>query len=227
MKDLKENLKKLLKLIFIDGLSGMALGLFATLIVGTILAQIATVGALDETLVGKLLTAVASLAKTLMGVGIGVGIAYKFKSSPLVTVAAGVAGFIGAFASDLLSLAEGNITSLASISQGKPGDPLTAFVAAMVAIGVGYLVSGKTKVDILVTPIVTVLSGSVAGLLFGRPIASVTGAISSFVGWSTERQPFLMGILVAVVMGLALTLPTSSAAIGEQIHNKGMSSAQK
>ena len=210
----KEKAKKIFTLIFIDGLSGMALGLFATLIVGTILGQIASIGFLKATLVGKLLSLVASLAKTLMGVGIGVGIAYKFKESPLVTVASGACGFIGAFAADLLSLAEGSVASLAAISAGKPGDPLNAFIAAMIGIAIGHLVSGKTKVDILVTPIVTVLSGSVAALLCGRGIAAVTSAVSSFVGWSTERQPILMGILVAVVMGIALTLPISSAAIG-------------
>ena len=210
----KEKAKKLFTLIFIDGLSGMALGLFATLIVGTILGQIASIGFLKATLVGKLLSSVASLAKTLMGVGIGVGIAYKFKESPLVTVASGACGFIGAFAADLLSLAEGSVASLAAISAGKPGDPLNAFIAAMIGIAIGHLVSGKTKVDILVTPIATVLSGSVAAILCGRGIAAVTSAVSSFVGWSTERQPILMGILVAVVMGIALTLPISSAAIG-------------
>ena len=214
MMTFKEKAKKIFTLIFIDGLSGMALGLFATLIVGTILGQIASIGFLKATLVGKLLSLVASLAKTLMGVGIGVGIAYKFKESPLVTVASGACGFIGAFAADLLSLAEGSVASLAAISAGKPGDPLNAFIAAMIGIAIGHLVSGKTKVDILVTPIVTVLSGSVAALLCGRGIAAVTSAVSSFVGWSTERQPILMGILVAVVMGIALTLPISSAAIG-------------
>ena len=214
MSSAKEKIKKGLHLIFIDGLSGMALGLFATLIVGTILGQIASIGFVKGTFIGNLLTAVANLTKTLMGVGIGVGIAYKFKESPLTTVAAGVCGFVGAFAADVVTLAEGNVASLAAISAGKPGDPLNAFLAAMVGIAIGHLVSGKTKVDILVTPIVTVVSGSVAGLLCGRGIAAVTSAVSSFVGWSTERQPFLMGILVAVVMGLALTLPISSAAIG-------------
>ncbi len=214
MSKIKEQMKKVMRLIFIDGLSGMALGLFATLIVGTILGQIAAIGFLKPTFLASLLNAVASLAKTLMGVGIGVGIAYKFKESPLVTVAAGACGFIGAFASDILALAEGSLSALASISAGKPGDPLNAFVASTVGIAVGHLVSGKTRVDILVTPITTVLSGSLAGLLLGRPIAAVTSAVSLFVGWSTERQPFLMGVLVAVVMGLALTLPISSAAIG-------------
>ncbi len=214
MSNIKSSITRILKRIFIDGLSGMALGLFATLIVGTILGQIAAIGSFETTFVGKLLVYSANLTKTLMGVGIGVGIAYKFKESPLVTVAAGVSGFVGAFASGVVDMALGNASSLASISAGKPGDPLCAFIAAMVGIEIGRLVSGKTKIDILVTPIVTVVSGSAAGLLTGKGVAVVTTAIGNFVGWGTERQPVLMGIIVAVVMGLALTLPISSAAIG-------------
>ena len=212
--NIKAKITAVLKRIFIDGLSGMALGLFATLIVGTILGQIAAFGFLKGTLIGTLLTYTANLTKTLMGVGIGVGIAYKFKESPLVTVGAGACGFIGAFSANLVNLAKGVIATLPAISQGSPGDPLAAFVAAMVGIEIGRLVAGKTKVDILVTPIVTVVSGGAVGLLTGKGIAAVTSAISSFVGWSTEQQPVLMGIIVAVVMGLALTLPISSAAIG-------------
>jgi len=206
--------KQWLHRIFIDGLSGMALGLFATLIVGTILGQIATFDFVAGTFVGNLLTFVANLTKTLMGVGIGVGIAYKFKESPLVTVSAGVCGFVGAYAASLVDMANGTLEALAPISKGTPGDPLCAFVAAMVGIEIGRLVAGKTRVDILVTPIVTVVSGATAALLCGKGIAFVTTAIGNFVGWSTEQQPFLMGIVVAVVMGLALTLPISSAAIG-------------
>ncbi|MBR6769026.1 MAG: PTS sugar transporter subunit IIC [Clostridia bacterium] len=206
--------KQWLHRIFIDGLSGMALGLFATLIVGTILGQIATFDFVAGTFVGNLLTFVANLTKTLMGVGIGVGIAYKFKESPLVTVSAGVCGFVGAYAASLVDMANGTLEALAPISKGTPGDPLCAFVAAMVGIEIGRLVAGKTRVDILVTPIVTVVSGAAAALLCGKGIAYVTTAIGNFVGWSTEQQPFLMGIVVAVVMGLALTLPISSAAIG-------------
>lgn len=210
----KLRVKKILNHIFIDGLSGMALGLFATLIVGTILGQIASIGFLAETFVGKLMAFTANLTKTLMGVGIGVGMAYKFRESPLVTVSAGVCGFVGAFSADLVKMAQGSLAALAPISAGRPGDPLCAFVAALVGITLGHLVSGRTKIDILVTPAVTVAGGALVGLLTGKGIAFVTTAIGNFVGWSTERQPILMGILVAVVMGLALTLPISSAAIG-------------
>ena len=207
-------MKRWLHRIFIDGLSGMALGLFATLIVGTILGQIATFDFIAGSFVGTLLTLVANLTKTLMGVGIGVGIAYKFKETPLITVSAGVCGFVGAYAASLVDMANGALEALAPISKGTPGDPLCAFVAAMVGIEIGRLVAGKTKVDILVTPIVTVASGATAALLCGKGIAYGTTAIGNFVGWSTEQQPFLMGVVVAVVMGLALTLPISSAAIG-------------
>ncbi len=210
----KQGVKKVLNRIFIDGMSGMALGLFATLIVGTILGQIASIGFLADSFAGRLIAYSANLTKTLMGVGIGVGIAYKFKESPLVTVSAGAAGFIGAFAADLVNLGKGGIDALAPISAGKPGDPLCAFLAAMVGLEIGRLVSGRTKIDILVTPIVTVAAGGGIGLLTGRGVAYVTTAVGNFVGWGTERQPFLMGIIVAVVMGLALTLPISSAAIG-------------
>ena len=213
-KTVRAALIKWLRRIFIDGLSGMALGLFATLIVGTILGQIATLDFLAGSFIGNLLTFVANLTKTLMGVGIGVGIAYKFKESPLVTVSAGVCGFVGAYAASIIDMANGTLEALAPISAGKPGDPLCAFVAAMVGIEIGRLVAGKTKVDILVTPIVTVASGATAALLCGKGIAYGTTAIGNFVGFCTEQQPFLMGIVVAVVMGLALTLPISSAAIG-------------
>ncbi len=206
--------KKFLSLIFIDGMSGMAMGLFATLIVGTILGQIASIGALPDTFAGKCLASVANLTKSLMGAGIGVGIAYKFRESPLVTAGAGVCGMLGAFGSDLLGLAQGSVETLPAMSSGKPGDPLCAFLAALCGIAVGKLLSGKTKIDILVTPIATVISGGVAALLLGRPVSSLTTLVGNFVGWGTERQPLLMGIIVAVVMGMALTLPISSAAIG-------------
>ena len=117
MMKLKEKAKALLHCIFIDGFSGMALGLFATLIVGTILAEIAAIGFLKGSFVGNLLLYVANLTKTLMGVGIGVGIAYKFKQSPLVTVASGACGFVGAFAADLIALSLGSGAPLAAISQ--------------------------------------------------------------------------------------------------------------
>ena len=192
---------RVLNYVFIDGLSGMALGLFATLIIGTILEQI---GLLIGGRIGTLTVACAGVAKSLTGAGIGVGVACKYKEGPLVTISAAVCGMIGAFASNLL---------VGSAYSG-PGEPLGAFLAALAGVTVGHLVSGRTKIDILITPIVTIAVGALVGLLLGPTISRVMTALGGLVNWGTERQPFLMGIVVSVVMGLALTLPISSAAIG-------------
>lgn len=197
---------------FIDGLSAMAQGLFCTLIIGTILAQIA--GYIPGTL-GVLLQSIASLAKVLTGAGIGVAVAARFHRSPMVTVSAGVAGLIGAFATQVLS---GNVVTLSTL----PGEPLGAFLAAFAAQEIGALVSGKTKLDILVTPLTTILSGSVIGLVVGPPVSALMTSIGAAVNWGTEQQPILMGIVVAVLMGLALTLPISSAAIGVSLGLSGL-----
>ncbi|MBP5304145.1 MAG: PTS sugar transporter subunit IIC [Clostridia bacterium] len=200
--------------IFIDGFSGMASGLFATLIVGTILALIADlIGDIPVAwcgVVSDFVRIMANVAKAVMGAGIGVGVAKKYKASDLVTVSAAVAGMVGAFASQLLAgtAFDGNLATLKI-----PGEPLGAFVAAFVAIEVGMLVSGKTKVDILVTPIVSIASGSVIGLFVGAPISTFMTYIGKLVCLFTEEQPFMMGIVVAVVMGMVLTLPISSAAL--------------
>lgn len=200
---------KVLNRIFIEGLSGMATGLFATLIVGTILAQI---GSLIGGTVGTYIGFIASITKGVTCAGIGVGVAMKFKQSPLVTVAAACSGMIGGFASKIIA---GTILSdTGALVLAGPGEPLGAFIAAYVGIEVGKLVSGKTKIDILITPIVTLASGSVVGLLVGPPISGMMTALGQFINWGTERQPILMGIIVSVVMGMILTLPISSAAIG-------------
>ena len=197
---------------FIDGLSAMAQGLFCTLIIGTILAQIASY--IPGT-VGALLASIASLAKVLTGAGIGVAVASRFKRSPMVTVSAAVAGLVGAFASTIITGTAVTLTAL-------PGEPLGAFLAAFAAQEIGTLVSGKTKLDILVTPLVTILSGSAIGLLVGPPVTALMNSIGAAVNWGTEQQPLLMGIVVAVLMGLALTLPISSAAIGVSLGLSGL-----
>jgi len=213
MTDKKENkiwskVKKYLNHVFIDGLSGMALGLFATLIIGTIIAQI---GSLIGGTASKYINMVASVAKALTGAGIGFGVAYKFKESILVSVSAGVAGMVGAFAASILAGTAFPGTGLLLIG---PGEPLGAFLGALAGIEIGHLVSGKTKVDILVTPLVTITAGSAIGLLIGPPISKFMGAVGAIINWGAEQQPFIVGLVVAVVMGCALTLPISSAALG-------------
>ncbi len=203
-----KTVRKILNYIFVDGLSGMALGLFATLIIGTILEQIA--GFINND-IGVYLSAVAAVAKSLTGAGIGAGMAFKYKSTPLTGVSAAVAGMVGAFASKLIA---GSVLTDAGMLYSGPGDPLSAFIAAFFAIQVGKLVGGKTKLDIILTPAASIIAGCAAGLFIGPPASKVTTYIGEIISWGMERQPVIMGIVVSVVMGICLTLPISSAALG-------------
>ena len=202
--------KKFLNEIFIDGLSGMALGLFATLIIGTIICQL---GSLIGGGIGAYLTAMGNVAKTLTGAGIGVGVASKLKSSPLVVVAAAVTGLIGAFPS---------VMDMEGFAIGKPGEPLGAFVAAIVGIKLGQLVSGKTKVDIIVTPLVSIFTGAMVGFFVGPPITKFMTWLGELVNVNVEQYPIVGGIIVSVLMGMILTLPISSAAIGVSMGITGL-----
>ena len=209
-------MKKLFNRVFIDGLSGMALGLFATLIVGTIIQQI---GSLVGGTAGDMIYLVGKMAAAMTGAGIGVGVCCKFKASPLVTVSAGVAGMVGAFASKLLA---GSVLVEGAIVLAGPGEPLGAFLAAYLGMELGLRVSGKTKVDILVTPLTVIGAGSVVGLILGPPISQFMTALGAMINWGTEQQPFLMGIIVSVLMGMILTLPISSAALGVILNLGGL-----
>lgn len=217
MKKAWNKLKAGLRYVFIDGLSGMALGLFATLIVGTIIQQI---GSLVGGSVGSLIYLVGKAAASLTGAGIGVGVACKYKKAPLVTLSAAVCGMVGAYASKFLAGAL--LTETGAVLLAGPGEPLGAFIAAMVCIIIGGLISGKTKLDILLTPLVGIASGSVVGLLVGPPISSLMTQLGGLINWGTERQPLLMGIIVSVLMGIFLTLPISSAAIGVILNLSGI-----
>ena len=201
-------MKKLLKEIFIDGLSGMASGLFATLIIGTIICQI---GALIPNEAGTYLILIGKVASALTGAGIGVGVAARLKASPLVMASAVTAGMVSAFASKITA---GTVFVDGVIHFAGPGEPLGAFIGVMTCIYVGRLVSGKTKVDILVTPFVCIVSGSIVGLLVGPSISEFMTWLGSLINWGTEQAPFIMGIVVSVLMGIILTLPISSAALG-------------
>ncbi len=211
-----DKLKKWANEIFVDGLSGMAMGLFATLIIGTIIQQI---GTLIGGSVGDFLFQIGKLASAVTGAGIGVGVAIKFKESTLVTISAATAGMVGAFASKLIA---GAVVNGSVITLAGPGEPLGAFIAAYVCILFGRLVAGKTKVDILVTPLVSILTGSTVGLLLGPPISSFMTWLGSIINWGTEQQPFFMGIVVSVLMGMILTLPISSAALGVSLGLSGI-----
>ncbi len=200
-------MKKYCNRIFIDGLSGMALGLFSTLIIGTILVQISKFLSGD---VAAYLAFVGNMAKTITGAGIGIGVASKFKESPLVSVGAAVVGMIGAF------------PRMEGFSFGTPGEPLGAFVAAIVAIELGRIVSGRTKLDIIVTPLVTIITGSLAGIFVGPYISRFMNMLGEIVNVNVAEHPVVGGIIVSVVMGIILTLPISSAAIGISLGLSGL-----
>lgn len=203
-------IKKYLNRLFIDGLSGMAYGLFSTLIIGTIICQVANI--IGDNNIGSYLFAIGNVAKTLTGAGIGVGVACKLKSSPLTTVSAAVCGMIGAFP---------NLSAEAFVL-GKPGEPLGAFIAAYVAIEIGAMVSGRTKVDIIVTPVCCVLSGAAAGFFVGPYISYAMVWIGNLVNVNVEKYPVLGGMAISVLMGVILTLPISSAAIGVSMGITGL-----
>ncbi len=201
-------MKKLLREIFIDGLSGMASGLFATLIIGTIVVQI---GSLIPGAIGQYLVMMGKVASALTGAGIGCGTALRLKASPLVVASAATAGMTSAFASKIIA---GTVLVDGVMCFAGPGEPLGAFIGAIVCIYVGRLVSGKTKVDILITPFACIVAGCSIGLLIGPSISNFMTWLGSLINWGTEQAPFLMGIIVSVLMGIILTLPISSAALG-------------
>ena len=209
-------LKKFFNRVCIEGLSGMALGLFSTLIVGTIIQQL---GLLIGGHIGQCAYYIGRMAASVTGAGIGVGVAYKFKESPLVTLSAATCGMVGAFATKILAGATilDNATTLVG-----PGEPLGAFIAAYVGIEIGRIFSGKTQIDIVLTPLVSVVSGSAAGLFVGPSISKFMNQVGEMINWGAEQKPLLVGIVVSVLMGMALTLPISSAALGVILNLSGV-----
>ncbi len=201
--------KKLCKRYFIDAFTGMAQGLFCTLIAGTILAMFGEwINQADTSAgiaVGKFVVSVANIAKTLMGAGIGIGIAHALNSKKLVLFSAAVAGMAGAFADKIIA---GNF----AIAAGLPGNPIGAYVVAVIAIELGNLICGKTKVDIVIVPL-SMMVVSMLSMYVAWPFIQFVNIIGNGVALATMVTPEAMGIIVAVVMGVLLTLPTSSAAI--------------
>lgn len=216
-KNIKIKGKKLFNHIFIDGLTGMAWGLFSTLIIGLIIEQIGKL--IGNNQIGNMLILIGKICASLTGAGIGVGVAVKYKASPFVTISAAMAGLIGAFASKILA---GSVYVNGSIILTGPGEPMGAFIASLVGIEIGKLITGKTKVDIILVPLVTILIGGAIGLLVGPAISNFMVALGNMINWAVEKQPFIMGILVSVIMGMILTLPISSAAISIILNLNGL-----
>ena len=187
----------------IDALGAMAQGLFCTLLVGTILNTIGQqlhIPFLNTILVtigqgeGAVSYNIGGLASAMVGPGIAIAIGYALHCPNLVLFSLIPVGF-------------------AANAMGGAGGPLAVYVVAIAASECGKLVSKETKIDILVTPIVTILVGIALAYLVASPIGAAAQAVGSAIMWATELQPFFMGILVSVMVGVALTLPISSAAI--------------
>lgn len=172
----------------IDAMSAMAQGLFASLLVGTILTTVSDLSGIA--VLGEL----GAFAKSATGCAMAISIGYALRAPLLV----------------LLSLAA---VGVAANELGGAGGPLAVFFIAIVAAELGKLVSGETSFDILVTPLVVILSGCGLSIVLAPLLGSVAFSLGSVVMWATELMPALMGVIVAVVMGVALTLPISSAAI--------------
>lgn len=189
-----KGIKRIFNRYIIDALSFMALGLFSSLIIGLILR---TVGEQFQIFV---LVSMGQLAIDLMGPAIGVAIAYGLTSKPLVVFAAAIAGAAGA----------------------ASGGPAGAYIASIAATEAGRLISGKTRVDIILVPMATIVTGFFVSEFVGYYINEAMLSFGELINWSVGRHPFIMGILVASLMGIALTAPISSAAIAIMIGLEGL-----
>ena len=209
----KRIVKKYAKRYFIDAFTGMAQGLFCTLIAGTILGQIASWCG-DNTF-AYLLSTIANLAKMMMGVGIGVGIAHKLGAKPLVIFTAAVTGLIGAWAMNITS---GTMTAdyfSVIYAKGLPGNPIGAYIVALLTVEVAGLYAGKTKLDIVLAPLGMIVL-CLAGVYIAWPFIKLIDLIAQALVLAIEAGEavkIIVGIFVAIVMGVLLTMPTSSAAI--------------
>ncbi|MEG2002142.1 MAG: PTS sugar transporter subunit IIC [Clostridia bacterium] len=201
-------IKKLAKRWFIDAFSGMALGLFATLLIGLIIKQIGLL--IGDNVVGNYFVSTGVIASALMGAGIGAGIARSLKADKLTLFATMVAGFMGAQANAIIS---GTFVSGSFLLKVGCGEPIGAYVAALIACELGLLVTGKTKIDIVVVPLTVILTSLVVVVFICPFVIKLINLLSEGILMATSLQPFLMGVIISVVVGLLLTLPTSSAAI--------------
>ncbi len=205
-------IKALPKRYFIDAMGAMALGLFASLLIGTIFDT------LGNYVPWVFLKTIASFAKGATGMAIGVAIAHKLGAHPLVMFScAGVGALSNAMGAVICDNAL--IQWAATASDGEAGHifysagPAGAFFAVIIAAEIGMLVSKKTPVDILVTPVVTLLAGFAGAWVFCPLVSYVMYFLGVFIASTTTMYPLFMGIIVSVVVGIILTLPISSAAI--------------
>ena len=195
----KKDIEISLKRYGIDALGAMAQGLFCSLLIGTIINTIGTqfnIGFLTTTVanIGGIEYTVGGLAMAMSGPAMAVAIGYALKCPPLVLFSLVTVGF-------------------SSNALGGAGGPLAVLFVVIITAEIGKIVSKETKIDILVTPLVTIGVGIGLSALIAPPLGHAAMWVGDVVMWATDLQPFLMGILVSVIVGMALTLPISSAAI--------------
>ena len=207
----KKDIEHSAKRYFIDAMGAMALGLFASLLIATIFK---TIGGYIPGAVGKFLIETAGYATAVSGAVIGVAVANALKAPPLVMYCAGAVGYAG--------YAIGDTFTIGGVEKALTAGPAGAFIAVFVAVELGKLVSKETKVDIIVTPTVSILSGVLVSKLVCPWIAVAMYWLGDFINTATELRPFLMGIIISVVVGIILTLPISSAAICAMIGISGL-----
>jgi len=195
-----------MKNYFIKVLNGMAQGLFSSLLIGLILKQVGVLVKYD------MLVQFGDMAQKLMSPAIGAGVAYSLGAPGLVIFASMIAGAIGGGA---VNIVEGQ--AFLSI-----GEPVGAFISSLIGAEIGRRIAGKTKVDIILLPATVIIIGGLVGHYLSPTIASAMNAIGEVINFATHQQPIIMGIIISSVMGIILTLPTSSAAIGISLGLNGL-----
>ncbi|MBQ3437178.1 MAG: PTS sugar transporter subunit IIC [Fusobacterium sp.] len=195
-----------MKNFFIKSLNGMALGLFSSLITGLILKQLGLLFSSD------FLIQIGSLAQFLMGPAIGAGIAFALNSHPLIIIAALITGAFGA----------GTIKIVENISVINIGEPIGAYFSTVFVVFFINKLAGKTKFDIILLPCLTIILGCLIGKFCSPFISELIKNLGFIINKSTELNPILMGLTISVIMGMLLTLPTSSAAIGISLGLNGL-----
>ena len=181
----KKNIRISAKVYFVDAMGAMAYGLFASLLIGTIF------GTMGEKLNVPLFSQIADYCKAATGPALGLAIAYALKAPQLVLFSAAAVGFAG----------------------NALGGPVGAFLASIVGTEFGKLVSKETRVDIIVTPLVTIFIGALVAIFVGPGVSALMNGLGTVIMRATELQPVLMGVIVSAIMGMVLTLPISSAAL--------------
>ena len=211
------SLKNILNRYFIRGINGMSLGFFCTLVIGLIIKQIGTLIGGD---IGNYIVQVSVLVTICTGAAVGIGVAYALDAPRLVLFSSAAVGLLGANATGFMS---GTLVVDGIIKFSGPGELLGAFVAVVVGVEIGRLVSGKTKFDIILTPFTTIICGSIAGTMVGPPLSQAMFYLGEMIRLATGLHPFLMGIVISVTMGMILTLPISSAALSMILGLSGLS----